>query len=55
MAYGVQYERFGRTELAIASREVILSAGALLTPKLLMLSGIGPRMHLQQMGVRDFS
>jgi len=51
MAYGVEFERFGLTELAIATREVILSAGTIGSPKLLMLSGLGPRQHLQELGV----
>ena len=34
-----------------ASKEVILSAGSVASPQLLMLSGIGPKQHLQQMGV----
>lgn len=51
MAYGVEYVRHGRVETAIATKEVILSAGTLGSSKLLMLSGVGPRGHLDELGV----
>lgn len=48
---GVYYEHDGQTQQARASREVILSAGAFHSPKLLMLSGIGPADHLHDVGI----
>ncbi|XP_026685748.1 glucose dehydrogenase [FAD, quinone] [Diaphorina citri] len=50
-AYGVEYLRDGRLHKVFARKEVILSAGALNSPQLLMLSGIGPREHLAEIGV----
>ena len=50
-ATGVVYERDGVMYAARARREVILSAGALQTPQLLQLSGIGPGELLQEMGI----
>lgn len=50
-ARGVRYEWAGRTLEARAGREVILSAGALQTPQLLQLSGVGPGPLLQEHGI----
>jgi choline dehydrogenase len=50
-ATGVRYRRSGKIEIAEARREVILSAGALQSPQLLQLSGIGPRELLQRHGI----
>jgi choline dehydrogenase-like flavoprotein len=50
-ATGVEYRRGGALEQVKARREVLVCAGALQSPQLLMLSGIGPGAHLQQMGI----
>jgi choline dehydrogenase-like flavoprotein len=50
-AVGVAYVQGGATKELRARREVLLSAGALLSPQLLMLSGIGPAAQLQQHGI----
>ena len=49
--HGVEIERQGRIEAIRAEREVIVSASSINTPKLLMLSGIGPADHLRQHGI----
>jgi choline dehydrogenase len=48
---GVEYVRDGRLERATAGSEVILSAGTIESPRLLMLSGIGPADHLRALGL----
>jgi choline dehydrogenase len=50
-ARGVEYARNGRTEQARAAREVIVSGGAINSPQLLLLSGVGPADHLNQHGI----
>lgn len=45
-ALGVEFEKGGHTYRIYARREVILSAGAINSPQILMISGIGPREHL---------
>lgn len=50
-AVGVEYRKGGALQQVRAGREVLLSAGALLSPQLLMLSGVGPAAHLQQQGI----
>lgn len=50
-AVGVEYRRDGQTRVARARREVILSAGVIGSPHILLLSGIGPADELRQAGV----
>ena len=51
-AMGVRYWHKGRDEVARCSREIILCGGAVNSPQLLMLSGIGPADHLNSVGIR---
>ena len=48
---GVTYLQRGRLREARARREVLLCGGAIHSPQLLMLSGIGPAEHLRAMGI----
>ena len=50
-AVGVEYQRGDRVHVARCSREVIISAGAIGSPKLLLLSGIGPADDLGGLGL----
>ncbi|WP_294223540.1 choline dehydrogenase [uncultured Shimia sp.] len=50
-AAGVEIERGGQVQVIRANAEVILAASSLNSPKLLMLSGIGPAAHLAEHGI----
>jgi choline dehydrogenase len=50
-AVGVRYLHRGTEQVARATSEVILSGGAVNSPQLLMLSGIGPADHLREHGI----
>ncbi len=50
-AVGVEVEVRGEVQVIRAGREVILAASSLNSPKLLMLSGIGPAEHLREHGI----
>lgn len=50
-ATGVSFTHDGAEKRAVARREVILCAGAINTPHLLMLSGVGPAAHLAEHGI----
>lgn len=50
-AVGVEFEQGGRLRQESAKTEVILAASTFNSPKLLMLAGIGPGDHLQELGI----
>lgn len=50
-AAGVEITRNGESRTLRAAREVVLSLGAIRSPKMLMLSGIGDRAHLAEHGI----
>lgn len=51
VAHGVKYIKNGIYHSAFATKEVIVSSGALNSPKLLMLSGIGPKYNLDALNI----
>ena len=51
VAVGVECTRGDSTEKISANKEIIISTGTYATPKLLMLSGIGPADHLKDLGI----
>ncbi len=50
--HGVQVSRFGKELNLFAKKEVIVAGGAVNSPQLLMLSGIGPKEHLEDHGIK---
>ncbi|KRT82646.1 FAD dependent oxidoreductase, partial [Oryctes borbonicus] len=50
-ANGVKYVHKGKLFIAKSKKEIIVSAGAINSPQLLMLSGIGPKEHLESLGL----
>lgn len=51
-AVGVEYVQAGEVKRATAREEIVLSAGAYGSPKLLLVSGVGPRADLEQHGIK---
>lgn len=50
-ATGVEYDLGGNISIARADSEVLLTSGAIGSPKLMMLSGLGPAAHLREHGI----
>lgn len=50
-AIGIEYEQNGETHTVHARREVLLTAGAINSPQLLLLSGVGPAAELRDLGI----
>ena len=50
-AVGVEYQQGGRLRIARAEREIVLSAGAVGSPHILLLSGVGPAGALRRLGI----
>ncbi|TIX30156.1 MAG: choline dehydrogenase, partial [Mesorhizobium sp.] len=51
-AIGVEIEANKQIQIVKARREVIVAASSINSPKILMLSGIGPGAHLQENGIQ---
>ncbi len=50
-AQAIEIEQEGRRQIVSADREIILASGAIGSPQILMLSGIGPAEHLREHGI----
>lgn len=51
-AVSIECEINGQKQVIKARKQIVLSAGAIGTPKILMLSGVGPQNHLTEMGIK---
>lgn len=51
-AYGIEFIKNNVFRKVLASKEVILSAGAFMSPFILMHSGVGPQEHLSSLGIK---
>lgn len=51
-AYGVEFDRHGKKFRIMVRKEIVMSAGTINTPQLLMLSGVGPQEELMKHGIR---
>ncbi|XP_024941661.1 glucose dehydrogenase [FAD, quinone] isoform X2 [Cephus cinctus] len=53
VAYGIEFiDKTGRKRVVKCDKEVILTAGAIGSPQILMQSGVGPKEHLTKVGIR---
>ncbi|XP_023235874.1 glucose dehydrogenase [FAD, quinone]-like [Centruroides sculpturatus] len=50
-ARGIHFDYFNRSHIVLARREIIVSAGTINSPQLLLLSGIGPKEQLSKFGI----
>ncbi|KAI1286912.1 Glucose dehydrogenase -like protein [Halotydeus destructor] len=50
-AVAVQFDRFSLSHVVYARKEIVVSSGAINSPQLLLLSGIGPQDHLESLGI----
>lgn len=51
-AYGVLFAKENKKYAVFAAKEVILSAGSIQSPQILMLSGVGPENHLKELDIQ---
>jgi choline dehydrogenase len=52
IAMGISYQHKGQKKFLTATKEVVLSAGAIISPKILLHSGVGPAVELKALGIQ---